>query len=63
MAIFFGAVAALFGAFAVVLNVLRHAPEGYQDKEGFHFTSHSPAGTDLDYQQSRPLAISSRRAA
>ncbi len=34
----FGAVALLSGSFALMIDLLRRAPVGYQDETGFHFS-------------------------
>lgn len=63
MAIILGAVAFLSGSFVLMLGLLRRAPEGYQNEQGFRFLDRSPASTDDALSQTSSLAQASRKVA
>jgi hypothetical protein len=63
MTIILGAVVLLSGFFALMVDVLRRAPEGYQDESGFHFVQRPPASTDHASLQDRSLLEPSRKVA
>jgi hypothetical protein len=62
MTIIFWTVALLGGSFALMINALRRAPEGYQDEKGFHFIYRPPVSSDRALSQDESLQTSRKVA-
>jgi hypothetical protein len=63
MAILLGALCFLVGSFALISELLRRAPEGYEDERGFHFVDQLSKPADPLSSGEHSLPQPSRRVA